>query len=224
MALCEKCQTPILPVVALDIDGTLGDYHAHINEFARNWFGPDRAIAAGYAPVYDGTRPHRDWFTEAYECDVTTFRQVKLAYRQGGWKRTMPPFPGARSLVSDLREIAEVWLTTTRPWDRYDRIDPDTKEWCRRNRIEFDALLFDEDKVEVLMERAGERVCFFLDDEVEQLDLAEAQWPGSTVLRSTQYNRGIRYPVMARGMDEAREMAKAHITDWQIKQEAKELP
>jgi hypothetical protein len=93
--------------------------------------------------------------------------------------------------VRSLRDAgAEVWLTTTRPHERYDRIDPDTVEWTRRNRIEFDGLLFGHDKLAALADRLDpRRVVAVLDDlpwvlcQVEELGL------GVPVLRRTRWNR-----------------------------------
>lgn len=170
---CSSCSAPIRPVVAIDIDGTLGDYHTHFLNFAQDWIG--HRLADGLVWGYDGREPFREWCCSVFSIDVTTFRQIKLAYRQGGLKRTMPPYPGAAEMIVSLAARAEVWLTTTRPWERYDRVDPDTREWCRRWHIEFDALLFDEGKVQELADRVSPgRVAALLDDQREELDDAIA--------------------------------------------------
>jgi hypothetical protein len=66
------------------------------------------------------------------------------------------PIIGGQTFVDTLRaEGAEVWLTTTRPHDRFDRVDPDTREWCRRNGINFDGLLYDGDKMETARRHRG---------------------------------------------------------------------
>jgi hypothetical protein len=70
------------PVVAVDIDGTLGDYHAHFLWFATKWFGrtfPDPT------EVNPGMR-----LSEFMGIPHELYRQCKLAYRQGGLKRFMP--------------------------------------------------------------------------------------------------------------------------------------
>ena len=168
--LCSNCGQLIRPVVAVDIDGTLGDYHGHFSSFAANFLD----VSFGYRTDkvftrYQGGEPYKEWFCRMYDCDETTFRAVKLAYRQGGMKRTMPMFEGADEFVRDLRADAEVWLATTRPHERFDRIDPDTKEWLRRNDIRFDALYFGDDKMQQVAQAAGERLVAFVDDEVTNL-------------------------------------------------------
>src|SRR3982751_2258029 len=130
--LCSQCSKPINPVVAIDIDGTLGDYHGHFWKFARTWLG---VPLDDPTDVYRGGDPYSQWFCDTYGVDVATFRTIKLAYRQGGMKRSMPVNEHAQGMMYSLAKMAEVWVTTTRPHDRYDRIDPDTVEWLRRNDI-----------------------------------------------------------------------------------------
>jgi phosphoglycolate phosphatase-like HAD superfamily hydrolase len=163
--LCSKCAAPVRPVVAIDIDGTLAEYHSHLAEFAIQWLGFDTQRHL-YHP-YDGGCDYKTWFTMTFHTDITTFRSIKLAYRQGGQKRTQPLFNGAKELIHTVREAgAELWLTTTRPHDRFDRVDPDTREWLRRHRIEFDGLLYHDHKVRELIERVGaSRIAVILDDQ-----------------------------------------------------------
>src|SRR5579864_2600758 len=99
------------PVVALDIDGTLGDYHAHFLWFAEHWLGTSMPRATDINPglplsVFMGV-PHH------------IYRDCKLAYRQGGLKRFMPAYPHAAELTRNIRdEDVEVWICTTRPYLR----------------------------------------------------------------------------------------------------------
>lgn len=214
---CTACSKEIKPVVAIDIDGTLGDYHGHFNEFAGDWLGPEYYVPAHNA-TYDGRVPHREWFCAVFGVDVTTFRAIKLAYRQGGLKRTMPIFRGAGYLLDQIRKRdAEVWLTTTRPWDRYDRIDPDTREWLRRHDLPYDALIFDEeDKMGALHRQVGDRVALVLDDLREILEQAEPRWPGRAVMISRDSNRAVEWRTKVASLDAAAEVAIAHIQDWRI--------
>jgi hypothetical protein len=185
--LCTNCSSVVAPVVALDLDGTLGDYHGHLIQFASMWLGRTH----DQADPYTGSERFGNWFARSFATDLTTFRAVKLAFRQGGMKRSMPVKPGAYALVQALRVAgAEVWFTTTRPWERFDRVDPDTKEWLARNRLVGDALLFNEDKLgELIVQVQRERVIAVLDDEWEQLDRARALELGEPIQLVTQYNR-----------------------------------
>lgn len=180
--LCSKCAEPVRPVVALDIDGTLANYHRHFLNFAQEWLG------FFISKAYKGEVP----LHEHMSIDKRTYRECKLAYRQGGLKRSMPIFYGAESIPWALRNNgAEVWLTTTRPYLRMDNIDPDTREWCRRHNIKFDGLLYDEDKYARLIEIVGsERILAVLDDEYDNiLRATELHLP--VFWMRTQYNEGV---------------------------------
>jgi hypothetical protein len=189
------------PVVALDIDGTLGDYHTNFLTFADLYFGRTFGHLIGDSnpglPLWEWMGiPQRD------------YRDAKLAYRQGGWKRWMPAYSGAADLTAQIRAAgAEVWLCTTRPYLRLDNVDPDTREWLRRNDIGYDALLFDpaheEDgtKYDELWRQAGSRVASIVDDLPEMIDAAERifgicikpQYCVSPILRDQPYNRHISW-------------------------------
>lgn len=167
---CTDCGTRVKPVISLDIDGTLGDYFGHFLLFAENYLGTGLA-----RPVYAGEGEYWEWFANR-GVPRDTYRQIKLAYRQGGMKRTMPMFTGARELTADLRESGvEVWLCTSRPYLRLDNIDPDTRHWLERNDIQYDGLLYGERKYEELVERVDpRRVVAVLDDLPEMIDQAKA--------------------------------------------------
>jgi hypothetical protein len=177
------------PVVALDIDGTLGDYHKHFLWFATHWFGrefpaPEKAEFGVRLSTFMGVT-HRE------------YRDCKLAYRQGGLKRFMPAYPFASGLTSGLRrDGAQIWLCTTRPYLRLDNIDPDTREWLRRNRIEYDAVIFpglDEEegtKYRDLVEQVGlDRIVGICDDLPEQTADAYTRGIEPVYIRDQPYNR-----------------------------------
>lgn len=153
--------TVLRPVVALDIDGTLGFYHEHFLAFASEW------LQRTLPPYWDGSKP----FWRLLGTSKTTYRQIKLCYRQGGLKRSMPVRGGAAELSRAIRQAgAEVWVCTTRPYLRLDNIDPDTRFWLRHNRIQYDGFLFGENKYRDLAQLVGiDRVVAVLDDEPEQI-------------------------------------------------------
>lgn len=193
---------PDAPVVALDLDGTLGDYHFNFTRFAEQWTGkemPDpTAISAG--------TPFHKWLGLSKE----TYRECKLAYRQGGAKRWMPCYEGARELTVHMRKRgAQVWICTTRPYLRLDTIDPDTRHWLKRNGIQFDGVLYGEHKYRDLVKITGpERVLFVVDDLPQMLIQAHLLGLGC-VLRSQPYN-GLWKPnfefAVAEDMQQIREL------------------
>lgn len=170
-----------IPVVALDIDGTLADYHRHFLEFAEKWIGKRMPPPGRINP---GKR-----LSEWMEVEHSVYQECKLAFRQGGLKRWMPAYGGVQGLTWGIRdEGAEVWICTTRPYLRLDNIDPDTREWLARNRIHYDAVLFGEQKYAELRRQAGDRVVAVFDDLPEQCDQAVQQ--GFDVwVRDQPYNR-----------------------------------
>lgn len=181
------------PVVALDIDGTLGNYHAHFLWFAERWLGMPMPSEYDINP---GRRLH-----EFMNVPHHVYRECKLAYRQGGLKRFMPAYPYAQELTYNIRRMdAEVWICTTRPYLRLDNIDPDTREWLSRNQIQYDAVIFEgvdfgggtsATKYSDLVRQVGaDRIVAAVDDLPEQTDDAFKNGIRRVYLRSQPYNQG----------------------------------
>lgn len=211
---CSRCSEPIRPVVAVDIDGTLGDYHGHFLVFANSYL--DKTIIGN--PInYDGRDSFKEWFCLKYGVTERDWHDVKLAYRQGGMKRSMPIFDGARALCWSARDAgAELWVTTTRPYLSLDNIVPDTVEWLRRNEIEYDGMLFDEDKYQQLAERVDPgRVVAVVDDLPEQLRAAAAALnPAAPLLVRGDYNRGATYYGISTTLEAACDIVLDRIATW----------
>ncbi len=210
------------PVVALDIDGTLGDYHSNFLTFARHYFASAPEDHDWDAP--NPGLPMWEWMGISHR----DYRDAKLAYRQGGWKRWMPCYPMAAELSDFIRQQgAEVWLCTTRPYLRLDNVDPDTREWLRRNKIQYDALLFDPaheadgTKYHELYSQVGERVASIVDDLPEMIQAAQHAFRNSQarqwlvpILREQPYNGTFRWDRRARDLREVLEMVLADIGVW----------
>jgi hypothetical protein len=216
--ICTKCSDPIRPIVAIDIDGTLGDYHNHFAKFARDWLNKDPAKAGLSMFDYDGSESHGDWFCRTFDVDRTTFRAIKLAYRQGGQKRIMPIYRGAADLLDMAnRRDCEVWITTTRPWERFDRIDPDSRHWLDKHDLVYDVLMFDEAKMLELHRRVDPgRVVMILDDQVDVLYQARNLFsPSVPVIAGGMHNSGVRWG--GRGVDSligAQVMLEKRVQQW----------
>jgi hypothetical protein len=183
-AMQRTPDTVLRPVVALDIDGTLGYYHEHFLAFAAQWLQRD-----DIPPIWRfGSQP----FWRLLGTSKTTYRQIKLCYRQGGLKRSMPLMAWAPELTRGVRAAgAEVWVCTTRPYLRLDNIDPDTRFWLRNNGIQYDGVLFGENKYRDLTAMVGShRVVAVLDDEPEQVVRAQKlELPTRIIDRS--YNKHV---------------------------------
>lgn len=151
------------PVIGLDVDGTLAAYHDHFAWFASHWMGKDDGVTPwDIADSYDGSRPFYQWLG----ISKATYRKIKLGYRQSGLKRSMPYFWGARELSSSLRRAgAQVVICTTRPYLHLSNIEPDLREWLRRNRIQYDDLILGEHKYRELVRGYGrDNIVGILDD------------------------------------------------------------
>ena len=168
------------PVIGLDIDGTLGRYHDHFIQFAVDWLGI-------WAPPmeYDGSVSLATFLG----ISKTRYRKVKLAYRQGGLKRSMPIYPGAENISRTVRKAgAEVVICTTRPFLQLEAVDPDTKEWLKRNGIQYDNLIHGEHKYRELAKRYSGRVIGVVEDLPELIAQAEAL-NLRPIVRAQPYNK-----------------------------------
>ena len=155
------------PIVAIDIDGTMGAYHAHFIRFAKEWTGKD--MPSEYAPT--GGVPLYKYLGISKQ----TYRRIKLAYRQGGLKRSMPVYPGVGDLTRYIRsQGCQVWIATTRPYLSLDNIEPDTKHWLtKRAKAQYDNVLFGEHKYRDLVKSVGkDRIVCVFDDLPEMIDQA----------------------------------------------------
>lgn len=182
---CSECKNNVRPVVALDIDGTLGDYHSHFIQFAEGWLNKKLP----QHNMYDGTT--RFW--EYLGLELTQYREIKLAYRQGGLKRTMPAYSFASELTRQLRQAgAEIWICTTRPYLRLDNIDPDTRAWLDRNNIYYDHMIYGDDKYRQLDNIVDkERIVGVLDDLPDHVEDAFHR-DMDPVLRHNYHNHAFR--------------------------------
>lgn len=175
------------PVVALDIDGTLSDYHGWFTRFAELWTGramPDPTLNTDGVPLYK-------WLGMS----KANYRQCKLAYRQGGMKRSMPCYPGSSELTREIRKAGcEVWICTTRPYLRLDNIDPDTRHWLRRNRIQYDGVIFGDHKYRELVRLVGAEQVLLVVDDLPPMCEQALSLGLPTVLRSQPYNVNYENP------------------------------
>lgn len=210
--LCTQCGSVIDPVVVLDIDGTLGDYHTHFLRFAKAYLGLDEVVSKPYT----GIGSFREWYTRATGIDDRTWHDIKLAYRQGAQKRSMPVFDNAAELTQSLMmRGAEVWLCTTRPFMRLDNVDPDTRFWLDLHGIKYDGLIHDEAKYEKMASYVDSgRVVAVLEDEAEQLGDADHYFNGAAILRHNNYNRLVSHSPSVYDLTEARAVILHSLDQW----------
>jgi hypothetical protein len=218
--LCSNCHEKIKPVVAVDIDGTLGDYHSHFLHFASLYLG--RQIPT----VYDGKPSFKQWFIDAAldgdPVGERVWHDIKLAYRQGAQKRSMPIYPYAADLCDNILEAgAELWLTTTRPYLRLDNIDPDTRHWLNRYHIAYDGMLYDDGKYTRLAEIVGkDRVVAAVDDLPEMYDQAVSAfgWRAPILVRTRWNSRAVAKGLPI-NLEEVWVLVNNRIKEWRSKHE-----
>jgi len=172
---------PDAPLVALDLDGTLGDYHRHFERFAQMWTGRDIV----WDPEIVGP------FYKQLGMSKAVYRQCKLAYRMGGMKRSIPMFEGADELSRAIRGAGvAIAACTTRPYLAMSTIDLDTQHWLKRNGIQVDHILYGEHKYRDLVKSVGSnRVVCALDDDLSQLGIA-TRLGVTPILRRNEANKG----------------------------------
>ncbi len=157
-------------IVGVDIDGTLADYPASYVEFMgdvlRNKY-PE--YYARYLKIRATGMPIDNYDIGAFfELPYDVARDVKDLYRQTGQKRFIGVCPGAKVLLDALKAQGyTVVLLTARPYEVYKRMFADTISWLRNADLQYDGLIFDENKEERLVKEFGaENVKFFVDDVV----------------------------------------------------------
>lgn len=156
------------PVIGLDIDGTSGDYHGHFTSFAEAWTGKPMPPA----PQFTGGVP----FHKHLGISRDTYNKIKLAYRQGGLKRSMPTFKGIGTFSQEVRKRGVgIWICTTRPYLSLSNIDPDTRHWLKRAGIQYDGVIYGTYKYNDLIKQVGRgRVLMVYDDLPAQIERATA--------------------------------------------------
>lgn len=101
----------------------------------------------------------------------------------------MPCYPGASELTRALRRAgAEVWICTTRPYLRLDAIDPDTRHWLRRNKIQFDHVLYGEHKYRDLVKQVDPARVVAVYEDLPDMLMQAIDCGMSGYLRSQPYN------------------------------------
>lgn len=177
---------PLAPVLALDIDGTLGDYYEHFRWFAELYLQRPVTLSWNMSDTAE--------FSEALGLSKEVYRQIKLAYRQGGMKRSLPAFDGTRHLIETVRQELgiQVWIATTRPWQRLDNIDPDTQAWVARIAGRVDGVIYGEEKYLDLIDIVGKDRIIGVVDDLPQNVVSAMSLGLRAALRYGGHNRAFR--------------------------------
>lgn len=119
-------------------------------------------------------------------------------------------------MMEQLQRVAEVFITTTRPYLRLDQTDPDTRFWLDRHHIKFHGLLYDDEKYERLSEIVDpSRVVAVLDDLSTQYDSAARIFGHKVpILRQNEFNVAMRRPNVVHSIPEALDAITDRINEW----------
>ena len=127
----------------------------------------------------------------------------------------MPVYPGASELTKAIKSAdGELWITTTRPYLKLDGIGPDTRHWLRRNAIQFDAVIWGENKYRDLVKQVGkDRIAAVLDDLPEMIIQANdlGLW---TMLRDQPYNKHLNWHYRAMDLFSAQRTILQEVRTW----------
>jgi hypothetical protein len=173
--IIEQSEALAIPsVVALDIDGVLGDWPFCFYQFIESQHPGEMIFrrGSGGEPIDESTQnPY-----EALANNPLQIHEWKDEYRQSGAKRSLPVVEGAVAFTKELRRLGlHVVLLTARPYKMYCRIFADTMHWLDSNGFAYDAILWGEDKEARLAEEftAGS-VAAFVDDNPLNVDRVRA--------------------------------------------------
>ena len=164
----------------LDIDGVLNNYPECWLEFIRMKLLP-KDSRTEYILGDLNRAKHNIPYQE--------YKDLKWEYRESGYKETIPPNPDASRLTSDLRKLGyHIVIITSRPVKEHPSLFKQTINWLQKNKIEFDDLIFDEDKHIAVLKRYPHLI-FGCEDHRYYANLV-ASWGYDMYLINNRYNSG----------------------------------
>lgn len=211
--LCSSCSAVVRPVVAVDIDGTMSDYHDSFLKLVEQYTGQDRPNVV-YAGGPEGS--WGQWIQETWGLQRSEYEAIKRAYRMGSWKRWQPIDAFCWTFLTTIAEKAEIWITTTRPFLNHDSIDPDTKFWLDQHMIPYDRILYDEDKYGVLRQQVDKRrVVAIVEDLPEQMERAiELFGDHVPIQKVSRWNYMAQVGYGLDNFDDIRVAVMSRVADW----------
>jgi len=175
-------------VAIIDIDGVLCDYKGGFCNYLNKRLGmalnPDEIGFLNHATAGVGLD---EWET------------IKHDFRQLGIKRRLPVLPGAVEFTQELKASGySVVILSSRPYKRYKRIFKDTMEWLGANGFEFDAVLWETEKHEKVMQEFDLTNVRFAVEDDPKYAAALASIGVRVYLVNTNYNQAFDHPEVIR--------------------------
>ena len=120
-------------VCAIDLDDTLADSSKYF-------------VDVYHRENCTGT-PYKNRAELKKSLNTLVYEEYKSWYRESGEKVNIPIMSGAKELCDYLKSIGyKIVIISARPYEKYNRIFPDTLQWLNNNEIKYDAVYFEKDK------------------------------------------------------------------------------
>tara|TARA_Y100000310_G_scaffold341182_1_gene439515 strand:+ start:7412 stop:8338 length:927 start_codon:yes stop_codon:yes gene_type:complete len=162
----------------IDLDGVLCDY-------VKTWifFLQNEGVETSYY-IDDYTSLDFSVYLE----DPTQYANLKRKYRETGWKRKAEIDPFAEYFMNKLAATGKkIAIVSARPEKEYRRIFSDTIQWLKKHNLPYDAVIFEHDKRNWVIENAP-LVEFAVEDNPSNA-LSLARYGIKTYLVDKPYNR-----------------------------------
>lgn len=127
-------------VCAIDLDDTLADSSEYFIEV--------------YSKLNGNIKVFKNRAELKERLSALEYEEYKRWYRESGEKINIPVKKGAKELCDNLKKAGyKIVIISARPYEKHNRIFPDTLQWLKENEIQYDAIYFERDKhIKILKE------------------------------------------------------------------------
>ena len=172
----------------LDIDGVLNNYPKCWLDFLR-----EKLLSEDSRTQYITWDLNRAKHNIPYQI----YKNMKWEYRESGYKENIPADPNAETLCDRLKAMGfHICIITSRPVKEHPSLFKQTVRWLDKRRIEYDDLIFDEDKHIAVLKRYP-HLKFGVEDHRYYANLV-ASWGYKMYLIDNEYNQGEIHPNVSR--------------------------
>ncbi|NCC70307.1 hypothetical protein EOM09_01880 [bacterium] len=131
-------------ILCIDIDGIIADYPRSFINFIESKINKKVIINFTEYKLYDIIQ-------KATGLSKKKIEKLKHEYRVTGYKRNISLIKDAKKYINLLAKEYTIVLLSARPYEKYPRIFSDTIFWLKKNRIKYNAILWDVKKEERML-------------------------------------------------------------------------
>ncbi len=131
-------------ILCIDIDGVIADYPRSFINFIESKINKKVIINFTEYKLYDIIQ-------KATGLSKKKIEKLKHEYRITGYKRSISLIKDAKKYINLLAKEYTIVLLSARPYEKYPRIFSDTIFWLKKNRIKYNAILWDVKKEERML-------------------------------------------------------------------------